>query len=102
MNQMGQGEGTLSRAATMVAEARQDFDTLSRQLDGQIQGLGGRWAGAGGSAFFRLHAAWTEKQGRVVAALDRFEQSLLDTERVNVRTDEDQQATYDRYAGRLG
>ena len=49
---MGQGEGTLTRAASMVADAKADFDGFSRRLEGQVAGLQGRWTGAGASAFF--------------------------------------------------
>lgn len=99
--EMGQGEGTLTKAAGMVADAKRDFDQLSKQLEGQIQGMQGKWAGAGGTAFFQLHAAWTEKQRRIVRALDEFENSLTQTERDNISTDEGQQANYNRNASRL-
>ena len=100
--EMGQGEQTLSRAAGMVAEAKQDFDGFSRRLDGQIAGLHGAWAGAGGTAFFALHQAWTEKQRVITGALDDFEASLRSTERDNTSTDQAQAASYHRTAGRLG
>jgi WXG100 family type VII secretion target len=99
---MGQGERTLTRAAGLVAAAQQDFDALSSNLSSRIQGLQGRWIGAGGSAFFALHQAWTEKQGVITAALHDFEASLTSTERDNMSTDESQSAHYHRYAGRLG
>ncbi len=101
-NEMGQGEGTLTKAAGLVADAKQDFDRLSGKLEGQIQGLQGKWAGAGGQAFFQLHRAWTEKQKVIVSALNEFEASLTSTERDNVSTDEAQSANYTRTAGRLG
>ena len=100
--EMGQGEKTLSRAAGMVADAKSDFDGMSRRLDGQIANLRGKWAGAGGTAFFALHQAWTEKQGVIVNALNEFEASLQSTERDNTDTDEAQSANYNRTAGRLG
>ncbi|UAL29513.1 WXG100 family type VII secretion target [Nocardioides rotundus] len=99
--EMGQGEGTLSRAATLVADARSDFDRLSRDLEGRIQGLQGQWVGQGGTAFFALHRAWTEKQAVIVGALDGFERSLVATEKDNVATDETQMANYQRNAARL-
>lgn len=101
-HEMGQVEGALSRAAHLVAEARGDFDRLSKGLDGQVQGLRGQWAGAGGRAFFVLHQAWTEQMGVVVGALDRFERSLTATEQDNVSTDEAESARYHRTLGRLG
>lgn len=99
--EMGQGEGTLTRAAGLVAEAKADFDSLSNNLSGQISGLQGRWQGAGGSAFFALHQAWTEKQGVITRALNEFEASLTSTERDNMSTDDTQSSNYNRVAGRL-
>lgn len=100
--EMGQGEKTLTKAAGMVSDAKKDFDGFSRKLDGQISGLRGKWAGAGGQAFFTLHQAWTEKQGVITKALNEFESSLQTTEKDNINTDEAQSANYNRTAGRLG
>ena len=72
-NEMGMGEGTLKKAAQLVSGAKQDFDRLSGELEGQIGDLRGKWAGSGGQAFFILHQAWTEKQKVVVSALNEFE-----------------------------
>jgi WXG100 family type VII secretion target len=100
--EMGQGEHTLTRAAGLVVEARQDFDGLSKSLEGKIAGLQGKWAGAGGSAFFALHQAWTEKQRVITNALNEFEASLTSTEKDNLNTDQNQSSNYNRFAGRLG
>ena len=99
--EFGQGERSLTRAATMVADAKKDFDALALQLDDQINALRGRWVGQGGTAFFTLHQAWTEKQRVIVSALNEFEASLVSTERDNVATDDTQSANYVRTAGRL-
>jgi WXG100 family type VII secretion target len=100
--EMGQGEHTLTRAAGLVVEARQDFEGLSKALEGKIAGLQGKWAGAGGTAFFSLHQAWTEKQRVITNALNEFEASLSSTEKDNLNTDETQSSSYNRFAGRLG
>ena len=100
--EMGQGAGTLGRGAARVAEAKVDLDRISSRLDSQIQGLRGRWLGSGGTAFFALHQAWTEKQRIIVQALDEFESALTNTERDNVATDEAQSARYARTTSRLG
>jgi WXG100 family type VII secretion target len=100
--EMRQGERTLTRAAGLVADARTDFDGFSRRLDAQLAGLQGRWAGAGATAFFALHRAWTEKQSVITSALHEFEASLTATERDNVSIDDAQSAHYHRTAGRLG
>ncbi|WP_164477745.1 WXG100 family type VII secretion target [Nocardioides pantholopis] len=101
-SEYGQGEQALSKAATLVADAKRDFDALATQLDGQISGLRGRWVGQGAASFFTLHQAWTEKQRTIVRALDEFEAALLTTERDNTTTDDTQSANYTRTAGRLG
>ena len=100
--EMGQGEHTLSRAAGMVTEARSDLDGRSRRLDGQVAGLHGGWTGVGGSAFFALHRAWTERHATITGALAGLEESLRSTERDNLGTDEAQSVRYRRTAGRLG
>ncbi|MFC7497039.1 MULTISPECIES: WXG100 family type VII secretion target [unclassified Nocardioides] len=100
--EMGQGEGTLTKAAGMVAEARQDFLTLSKGLEGQIAGVQGKWAGAGGNAFFALHQAWTQKQAVITNALNEFEASLTSTEKDNMATDDTQSANFNKLTGRLG
>lgn len=101
-SEYGQGERALSKAAGLVAEAKRDLDTYSRELSDQITGLRGRWVGQGATSFFTLHQAWTEKQARIVRALDEFEASLLSTEKDNLATDDTQSAGYRRTVGRLG
>lgn len=87
--QMWAGEGSLGRAAAMVAEARTDFDRLAADLTDRIAADRARWQGTGGQAFFRLQQAWADKQRTIVAALSRFEQTLLDTQAANTATDAD-------------
>lgn len=98
----GQGAGTLSAAAALVADAQADFDSLSAQLSDQISGAQARWQGQGAQAFFRLHRAWTEKQATIVAALHELEAALTRTEQINVATDDQQSATFTSAASRLG
>lgn len=100
--EFGQGEGTLSRAAGLVAEARKDFDRLGSKLDGQIAAVQGKWGGQGAQAFFILQRSWSEKQRTVVSALDEFDLALRQTERDNIRTDESQNQSYGALAARLG
>ena len=101
-HEMGQAEGALGRAAHLVSAARADFDRLSINLDHQVQGLRGQWAGSGGRAFFALHRAWTEQMDLVVGSLDRFAVSLVATEQDNVATDEAESTRYRHTLGRLG
>jgi len=100
--EFGQGEGTLSKAAGLVTDARQDFTKIADRLSGQISGVQGKWGGQGASAFFVLHTAWNEKQKVIVDALDEFSASLHSTEKGNVSTDDAQNASYTRLNGRLG
>lgn len=100
--EFGQGAGVLSRAATMVSEAREDFDGHAKTLDGQIAAVRGRWGGAGANAFFVLHQSWTEKHKVVVTALDKFAASLTETEKDNTRVDEEAGAFMNNLINKLG
>jgi uncharacterized protein YukE len=100
--EMGQGEGTLSTAAGMVADAKRDFDRLNNELASHIEVARAAWAGAGGSAFTSLGLAWHEKQATVVGALDHFETSLRSTESDNLGTDDAQSSAFARTHQRLG
>jgi ESAT-6 family protein len=100
--EFGQGEGTLSRAAGLVTDARADFNKIADKLTGQISAVQGKWGGQGAAAFFTLHAAWNEKQKVIVDALDEFSASLTTTEKDNVSTDDAQNASYTKLSGRLG
>lgn len=101
-NLYGAGEGTLARAADLVASAHQDLDAMGATLTTRIEGLQGRWQGAGGQAFFALHAAWTQRQRAVTSALADFEQSLRSTQRDNQATDADRAGHFAGFRQRLG
>jgi uncharacterized protein YukE len=88
--EMRAGDQTLSRAANMVATAKADFDRLSSTLSDNLLAQQAKWQGQGGKAFTNLHTAWTEKQNRIVRALNEFEASLTSTEKDNVNTDQAQ------------
>ena len=100
-NEMKAGDRTLSRAAGMVATARSDFDRLSSVLSDNIIAQQSKWQGQGGKAFFSLHQAWTEKQNRIVRALNEFEASLTTTERDNINTDQTQSDYMNKNISRL-
>ena len=97
----GQGQGTLTRAAGLVSDARADFTSLSAKLTDQISAVQGKWGGQGASAFFILHQTWSEKQKTIVGALDEFANSLTLTERDNLSTDDEQSAGFGRLSSRL-
>lgn len=85
----------------MVNTAKGDFDKLSATLSDTILGYQSKWQGQGGKAFFGLHQAWTEKQNRIVSALNEFEQALTNTERDNISTDQAQSDNMARNHSRL-
>ena len=99
---MGQGQGALSRAAGLVADARHDLDRLNSELAGHVDAARTRWTGQGGSAFTALGHAWSERQRVIVGALDGLEAALRSTEHDNVTTDETQAAGFGRTHHRLG
>jgi uncharacterized protein YukE len=99
---MGQGDGSLSAAAGLVAEARLDLDRLDRQLAERLAAAQGVWTGSGSTAFQNLGRAWSERQRTIVGALDHFAEALRSTERDNVATDDTQAATFQRAHHRLG
>lgn len=98
----GSGEATLVKASGMVSEAKADFTRISSKLSDQITGVQGKWGGAGASAFFALHQAWTEKQKVIVDALDEFSNALTITDKDNKSNDEMQSSNYGKLSGRLG
>jgi uncharacterized protein YukE len=100
--EMGQGLGTLSTAAGMVADAKHDFDRLNNELVQHLDATRTAWAGQGAQAYKALGHAWSEKQRTIVGALTRFELSLRSTEKDNIRTDDDQSSAFARTHQRLG
>lgn len=101
-NEVRVGAGTLTGASRMVAAARADFDRMSRDLESQMAAVRGRWTGAGGQAFFGLHQAWSDRQRRVVAALDDFGASLHGAHRDLAATDEAQGSAFSHFQHKLG
>src|SRR3954454_2757298 len=99
--EMKAGSNTLSRAAGLVAGAKGDFDKMSGNLSNQILSYQSKWVGQGGSAFFALHQAWTEKQSKIVSALNEFEAALTQTQRDNTNTDEPHEGNIPSLTGGL-
>lgn len=95
-------EGVLLAASETVVSAKGDVTALCHQLGSQIDELGARWSGEGGRSFARLHRAWQEKQQRIVGALDGLAESLQDTDRDNVATDQAQSEASMLLTSRLG
>jgi len=98
----GQGEKVLSRAATMVADAKNELDGISKTLMNNVQAMRSQWGGQGSASFQSLAMAWDEKQRRIVSALNDFEQNLMTTEKDNVATDDSQQSSMTALQNSLG
>ena len=101
-NEFGQGEKTLSRAAGMVAQARGEFDGISRTLMGNVEAMRSQWGGQGSVAFQALAMAWNEKQQKIVSALNEFESNLVTTEKDNMATDDSQSSSMTSLQNSLG
>jgi WXG100 family type VII secretion target len=93
---------SLSRAAQLVAEARQDLDQQCGALRGKLAGIGAQWVGAGASAFSQVMERWDTDTRKVITALDDFENNLKASESTYTAEDASQQATFTRLSSRLG
>ncbi|MBM9461692.1 WXG100 family type VII secretion target [Nocardioides sp. zg-536] len=100
--EFGHAEGALKQIAERVVQAKQEFTQHSNTLDGQIQGLKGKWEGDGGRAFMVLHNAWTEKHKVITTALDKFHASLTETEADNVAVDQGAGSNMNTLINKLG
>lgn len=94
-------ERALSRAAEKVAGCKVDLVKLSTKMDGQMEELRAQWGGEGAAAFQNLKRAWLDRQKTINDALDVFEQSLIETEKDNVATDQQAGSTMGALASRL-
>ncbi|WP_370288590.1 WXG100 family type VII secretion target [Nocardioides sp.] len=101
-NEFGHAEGALKQIAERITQAKDEFNRHSATLDGQIQGLRGKWEGDGGRAFMTLHNAWTEKHKTITLALDKFHASLTETEADNVSVDQQAGSTMGTLNSKLG
>lgn len=102
MNSMGQEAAALSRGAQHVRSAQGDVARLCHQLTSEMQQARGQWQGGGGRAFQDLMVVWSERQRRIVGALEGLAASLDSTERDNLGTDDLQAAAASGLAARLG
>ena len=98
----GQTEKALSKGADFVDQARGDVKNKCGVLSGNIQTMMGGWGGQGATAFNNLMIAWQEKQETILKALDQLSASLVETEKDNVSTDENQAGTHNNLMSRLG
>ncbi|MET0912047.1 MAG: WXG100 family type VII secretion target [Acidimicrobiales bacterium] len=92
-NRVGFGEGTIKSTGQLLAGAKVELRRLSKELQGEIDQLQGKWGGAGAQAFGVLNRAWDEKQGAIVMTLEKFEATLDETEKSMTTSDEQSSAS---------
>ena len=92
-NRVGFGEGTIKSTAQLLAGAKVELRRLSKELQGEIDQLQGKWGGAGAQAFGVHNQAWDEKQGAIVMTLEKFESTLDETEKSMTTSDEQSSAS---------
>ena len=98
----GQTEKALSKAADFVDQARGDVKGKCGVLSGRVQEMMGGWGGQGATSFNNLMIAWQEKQETILKALDQLSAAMVETEKDNVATDENQSAAHSNLQSRLG
>ena len=87
-NRVGFGDGTIKSTGQLLAEAKVELRRLSKELQGEIDQLQGKFGGQGAQAFGVLNRAWDEKQGAIVMTLEKFEATLDETEKSMTTSDE--------------
>jgi len=92
----------LTRAASLVGEARQDLNSQLQGLGGKLQGIGSQWRGSGAAAFMQVMERWNADARKIIQALETFEDNLKKSESTYTAADDAQQAAFQRLSGRLG
>lgn len=102
MSNLSQSEKALSKAADHVNTARADVKGKCNTLSDRVADMMSGWGGQGATAFGNLMVTWQEKQETILKALDQLSQSLQETEKDNMATDQSQSDVHTNLAGRLG
>ncbi len=102
MSNLSQTEKALSKGAGFVKEARSEVKNQCIKVDDQVKEMMGGWGGQGATAFGNLMVAWQEKQNTILTALDQLAQSMEETEKDNVATDQAQSDSHATLQNRLG
>jgi len=95
-------DGALKQGADVVARARTELQGELSSLEGKLAGIGAHWQGQGAVAFNQLMVRWRDDASKIVAALNEFEQNLLQSQSSYTASDDAQQAVFSRLSGRLG
>ena len=92
----------LQDAAKEIDTAQSDLTSIAGKLEQQLAPMAARWTGAGSNAFFEFFNAWHEKEKKIVDILTHFSQSIGATNQTTTQVDDEQQANFNKIAGRLG
>lgn len=92
----------LSRAANLVADARQELNGQLQQLGGKLQGIGAQWKGSGAAAFGNVMERWNAAAKKIIQSLETFEDNLKKSESTYTAADDAQSAAFSKLSGRLG
>ena len=93
------GSGVLTNAANVVANHRQQQQSISTGVESTVQTLAPGWKGSGGTAFATAANQWIQDAKNIVAVLDRFESSLRGTESTYQSTEADVAAGAQKIGG---
>lgn len=102
MTNLSQTEKALSKGAEFVNTARGDVKTKCNTMSDRVSEMMGGWGGQGASSFGNLMVAWQSKQEDILKALDQLAQSMQETEKDNVATDQAQSDSHVSLQNRLG
>lgn len=91
----------LTRAASMVSDARTELSGSLQSLRGKLDGIGAQWKGAGAGAFTQVMQNWNEDARKIISSLERFEENLRKSESTYTAADEAQQSTFAKLSSRL-
>ncbi|MBN1173016.1 MAG: WXG100 family type VII secretion target [Micromonosporaceae bacterium] len=68
-------------------KARDDFDTMLKQLLSRLEGLQGAWVGAGGRSFNETKLRWAEDQSALLTMLSQTAQLIRESGNLYATTD---------------
>ncbi|QWZ09457.1 WXG100 family type VII secretion target [Nocardioides panacis] len=94
--------GAQTRAARLVADGAPAIMTVVQDLGTALEGSMSGFRGASAAAFVEAVTAWFEAAQDLGPALTGYAEKLVATDAAAARTETEQDARYQRLAGRLG
>ncbi|NRQ48609.1 WXG100 family type VII secretion target [Aeromicrobium stalagmiti] len=100
MTDLSREEQALTKAAGLVRDAYGQLNSQVADLPTRLE-TKGSWEGGGSESFTGLVGAWTRETGRILKALEVFEQNLTSADKAYTVTDQAQQDKYQQMANRM-